>query len=76
MAILALLAILAIGVRQPCSFTSMLTGISPSNFFTARAAEGLPMRWSSGRKTQKNKHLLPVQQRRTLASQLLYHELE
>jgi hypothetical protein len=54
----------------------MLTGISPSNFFTARAAEGLPMRWSSGRKTQKNKHLLPVQQRRTLASQLLYHELE
>jgi hypothetical protein len=58
------------------AFTFMLAGISPSNFFTARAAEGLPMRWSSGRKTQKNKHLLPVQQRRTLASQLLYHELE
>jgi hypothetical protein len=57
-------------------FTFMLAGISPSNFFTARAAEHLPKRWSSGRKLQKNNQLSPIQQRLTLASQLLYHELE
>jgi hypothetical protein len=58
------------------AFTFMLAGISPSNFFTARAAENLPKHLSKRYKRKQSKHLAVVQQRLTLASQLLYHGMQ
>jgi len=73
---LAILASLAIHATKWLPFTFMLAGISPSNFFTARAAEHVPRGWSRQHKRNKSKHLAGVQQCLTLASQLLYDELE
>ena len=68
---LAILAFLAI-VSPVLCFTLMLTGILPSNFFTARASRLTAQRSGMVSKSMKMCWLLKSRQCSTLASHLLY----